>query len=120
LATHTSDTEMLREESVACQGIGIDVEYWDEPEVAARFSFSRPAALQSQQAAELDCHRLTHALLARAVESGARIFDRTSVNEYEAGGNAVRLRTDEVAKSGRTTRSSLPGTRHRIFCQNAS
>jgi hypothetical protein len=45
---------------------------WDEPEVSARFSFTRPAAQVSQQAAELDWHRLTHALLAQAVKNGAR------------------------------------------------
>jgi glycine/D-amino acid oxidase-like deaminating enzyme len=94
LATRSSDAEMLRKECVARQGIGIDVEYWDEPEVAARFSFSRPAALQSSQAAQLDCHRLTHALLARAATSGASIFDRTLVDQYDAGADGVRLRTD--------------------------
>jgi glycine/D-amino acid oxidase-like deaminating enzyme len=94
LATRSSDAEMLRKECVARQGIGIDVEYWDEPEVAARFSFSRPAALQSSQAVQLDCHRLTHALLARAATSGASIFDRTLVDQYDAGADGVRLRTD--------------------------
>ena len=44
------------------------------------FSFSRPAALVSQTAAELDCHRFAHALLARAARNGARIFDQTLVN----------------------------------------
>ena len=73
LATRSSDAEILRKESAARRSIGIDVEYWDESEVASRFSFSRPAALRSSQAAELDCHRLTYALLARAATS-ARAF----------------------------------------------
>jgi glycine/D-amino acid oxidase-like deaminating enzyme len=98
LATRTSDAELLRKECAARRSIGIDVEYWDEPEVAARFSFSRPAALRSRYAAELDCHRLTHALLRRAAESGSRIFDRTQVAQYESGADGVRLRTDRGCK----------------------
>ncbi|HET9523369.1 MAG TPA: FAD-dependent oxidoreductase [Terrimicrobiaceae bacterium] len=94
LATRSSDAEMLRQEGDARRSMGIDVEYWDESEVASRFSFSRPAALRSSQAAELDCHRLTHALLARAATSGACVFDRTLVEQYDAGASSVRLRTD--------------------------
>ncbi|HEY5812349.1 MAG TPA: FAD-dependent oxidoreductase [Terrimicrobiaceae bacterium] len=78
--------------------IGIDVEYWDEARVGSRFSFSRPAALVSQQGAELDCHRLTHDLLADAVQNGARVFDRTVVDKFEAGANGVRLETDRGCK----------------------
>ncbi len=98
LATRSSDAEMLRQEGAARRSMGIDVEYWDESEVASRFSFSRPAALRSSQAAELDCHRLTHALLARAATSGACVFDRTLVEQYDAGANGVRLRTDRGCK----------------------
>ena len=98
LATRSSDAEILRKESAARRSIGIDVEYWDESEVASRFSFSRPAALRSSQAAELDCHRLTHALLARAATSGASIFDRTLVEQYDAEAGSVCLRTDRGCK----------------------
>ena len=101
LATRSSDAEILRKESAARRSIGIDVEYWDESKVAARFSFSRPAALRSSQAAELDCHRLTHALLARAATSGASIFDRTLVEQYDAEAGGVCLRTDRGCKRSR-------------------
>src|SRR5207342_2004229 len=62
--------------------------------VGAHFSFSRPAALMSQQAAELDCYSFTHALLARSVENGARIFDQTRVEDYNATAEGVQLKTD--------------------------
>jgi glycine/D-amino acid oxidase-like deaminating enzyme len=94
LASSDSDASKLREEHRARKAAGIEVDYWDEGEVSARFSFSRPAALVSPQAAELDCHRLNHALLAQAVKSGARVFDRTSVTDYDAGAERLRLRTD--------------------------
>jgi glycine/D-amino acid oxidase-like deaminating enzyme len=98
LASHASDAPILQEECVARKAAGIEIEYWDKAEVTARFSFSRPAALVSQQAAELDCHRLTHTLLARAVKNGARIFDRTLVDKYDARPNGVRLQTDRGCK----------------------
>jgi glycine/D-amino acid oxidase-like deaminating enzyme len=93
LASQPEDAATLREECVARQSAGISVEYLDATEVTSRFSFSRPAALVSEQAAELDCHRLAHALLARAVANGARVFDRTEVERYESDESGVRLRT---------------------------
>ena len=78
LASRRSDAALLREECHARQAIGIEVEYWGKEVLQARFSFSRPAALVSDRAAELDSHRLAHALLALAASKGARIFDRRS------------------------------------------
>ena len=94
LAVKDSEAVILREECAARQAAGIAVEYLDAAEVAARFSFSRPAALVSAQAAQLDGHRLTHALLASAAAQGARIFDRTRVEEVEPEEHGVRLKTD--------------------------
>jgi glycine/D-amino acid oxidase-like deaminating enzyme len=98
LARGVSDAALLREECTARQAIGIDVDYWDEARVGARFSFSRPGALVSQQGAELDCHRLAHALLRQAVRFGARIYDRTLVEKYEPSVDAVRLQTNRGGK----------------------
>jgi glycine/D-amino acid oxidase-like deaminating enzyme len=89
---------LLREEGAARQAAGIDVEYWDEARIGTRFSFSRAGALVSQQGAEVDGHRLAHALLGHAARMGARIFDRTVVEKYEAGADAVRLQTDRGCK----------------------
>jgi glycine/D-amino acid oxidase-like deaminating enzyme len=98
LASRHSDAPLLREECAARRAAGIDVEYWDEARVGARFSFSRAGALVSQQGAELDCHRLAYALLGHAAQIGARIFDRTVVEKYEAGADAVRLQTNRGCK----------------------
>ncbi len=98
LASRPSDAPLLREECAARQAAGIDVEYWDEARVGARFSFSRAGALVSQQGAEIDCHRLAHALLGHAAGIGARIFDRTVVEKYEAGADDVRLQTNRGCK----------------------
>ena len=98
LASHRSEAPLLREEWSARRAAGIEVEYWDDTEVSSQFSFSRPAALVSQQAAELDSHRLAHALLALAARRGTRIFDRTQVEKYHTDRNGVRLQTDRGCK----------------------
>ncbi len=98
LASRPSEAPLLREECAARRAAGIDVEYWDEARIGARFSFSRAGALVSQQGAELDCHRFAHALLGHAAGIGARIFDRTVVEKYEAGTDAVRLQTNRGCK----------------------
>ena len=94
LASRRSEVDPLREECRARRAAGIEVEYWDEDVVRRQFSFSRPAALVSDRGAELDSHRLAHALLALAAERGARIFDRTVVKKYHTDTEAVRLETD--------------------------
>jgi len=94
LASRSSDAKVLHEEHLARRNIGIETDYWNEADVAVRFSFKRPAALVSEQAGELDCYRFTHALLGRAMKQGARIFDRTVVTKYDADSGGVRLGTD--------------------------
>jgi glycine/D-amino acid oxidase-like deaminating enzyme len=118
LASRTADAPILREECAARKAAGIQIEYWDEAEVSARFSFSRPAALASQQAAELDCHRLTHALLARALKNGARIYDRTLVEKYDARPNGVRLETDRGCNICASHAVLPPAMRPRNFCRS--
>lgn len=94
LASKDSDADWLKEESRARRAMGLHVEYWEEETIRERFSFSRKAALFSTQAAELDPHKLTHALLAQAATHGARIYDQTAVVDYEPGSRNVRLTTN--------------------------
>lgn len=93
-ATKSSEVALLRREGDARRAAGIVVDFLEEEEISARFSFSRPAALISSQAAQLDAHRLTHTLLHDSVNRGARIFDRTKVSEFVPGKREVRLKTD--------------------------
>lgn len=94
LGTKRSDAKIMQKEGEARRAMGIEVAYWNKEEVAAHFSFSRPAALVSQQAGEIDCHRFAHKLLGRAARNGARIFDRTLVKKFDAGKEEVRLTTE--------------------------
>ena len=94
LASRRGDVKFLEQEGAARRAAGIEVEFIDRAEVARRFSFEREGALVSKQAAQLDCYKFTHALLARAVKQGARIFDRTTVEKHEPEETGVRLTTD--------------------------
>lgn len=106
LGTRRSDIKSLKKEGDARRAMGVSVEYWAEDDVSAHFPFTRPAALVSAQAGQLDCHRFTHELLARASRLGARIHDRTEVKSVEQEKVGVRLTT----RDGHTIRA-----KHAVF-----
>lgn len=106
LASRARDAKHLREECAARQKAGIDCTYLDEPEVGAMFSFRRPAALLSPDAAEVDAFRLTHRLMARAAARGVRVFDRTAVTTQ---------RSDESGVTFETTSGFKVRARHAVF-----
>ncbi len=96
LASSRRDARKLPAECRLRLAAGLDVELWGEKEIAARFSFSSPAALRSTQAAQVDPYRLTHALLARAVENGARVFDRMAEAEITSAESSVVVKCGDV------------------------
>ncbi|MEO6053318.1 MAG: FAD-dependent oxidoreductase, partial [Chthoniobacterales bacterium] len=95
LASKASHAPLLLEEWKARKEAGISVKYLEKQDIEKRFSFSREAALLSDQAAQMDCYRFTHGLLQRAVAHGARIFDRTHVVKQDTNSKPVRLTTDK-------------------------
>lgn len=102
LASQAADVEALQAEFFARRQAGIDVELLSETEIASMFPFSRPAALLSHQAAEVDAFQLTHRLLHRCKSGGARIFDRTAVLHQESKGDEVILTTPRGKVQART------------------
>jgi len=92
-ASRKRDAIVLGQEAEARKRAGIPVDYWSADDIASRFPFSRAAALHSEQAAQLDPYRLTHGLLARVVERGGSVHDRTEVTKVETRGHGVRLGT---------------------------
>jgi len=106
LASGDADVDKLRRECEARRSIGIDVEFLSEASVRERFPFSRPAALWSAKAMEVDPYRLTHRLIARAVGRGLEVFAGTEATTYESHGDGVTLRTAD----GPTVRA-----RHVVF-----
>jgi glycine/D-amino acid oxidase-like deaminating enzyme len=98
LASRRSDRGVFERERLARRSAGIDVELLDERDIRDRFSFARSAALLSPVAGEVDAFRLTHKLLATAVEAGLEVYDRCRVIEYVSQKNGVELRTAQGAR----------------------
>jgi glycine/D-amino acid oxidase-like deaminating enzyme len=97
LASREKDVRGLQAEYAARREAGIEVEYLSQTDVEARFSFSRPAALFSKVAAEVDVYQLTHRLLHRSQQRGVRIFDRTVMKSCELDAAGVRVTTGNGA-----------------------
>lgn len=74
----------------------INVEIWNKNDISGKFPFSAPAALFSpNDAAQTDAYRLTHALFQDSLQSGAKIFDKTEIENIEFHSRGVRLKTKE-------------------------
>lgn len=93
-ASSQSDVAQLRAEHYQRQAHGFDVRLLGPGELSSRFGIEAPLAILSALAARMDPYRFTSKLLAKCVSSGARVFDRTSVEELvpNVGGVRVRLR----------------------------
>lgn len=98
LASRKRDVRGLHAEYLARRSAGIELDFLSQADVEARFSFSRPAALLSKVAAEIDVYQFTHRLLQRTRELGGRIFDRTAMASYEAGSASVTVTCATGAK----------------------
>lgn len=85
-ASHRRDARMLREEFTARREAGFKLQMLDAGEVKRQFGITAPAALYSEDGAEVDPYRLAQHLLWRARGQGARIHDRTQVTELHQNG----------------------------------
>jgi glycine/D-amino acid oxidase-like deaminating enzyme len=92
-ANRKRDRKLLRAEHAMRQSLGLRVDWLDEADIAERFAFTRPAALLTYDAAQVDPYALTHALLGDAVERGARVHDRTNVSKVQRRDDGVVVQT---------------------------
>lgn len=73
---------------------GFDVDWWSRAQLARKCTLPYAAALISRDAAQIDAHRFTHALLRAAAAHGARIHDRTRVTRRTSNRRGITLHTD--------------------------
>ena len=119
LASRKRDATLLREEWAARKKAGIAVEYLDERTLSSMFSFQRPAALLSLDAAEVDPYLLTHQLLAEGSKRGLRVFERTEVVKHETEQTGTKSETDRGFKVAARPWSSRQGMSRWSFCHGA-
>jgi glycine/D-amino acid oxidase-like deaminating enzyme len=93
LASRERDAAILRQEGDARRQAGIEVHDWTRADVMERFGFTRPGALHSVQAAEVDAYRLAHGMLREVQRRGGKVFDRTKVTSIDIDSSGAILRT---------------------------
>jgi glycine/D-amino acid oxidase-like deaminating enzyme len=98
LASIPSHVPGLRLEFEARKSAGLRVSWWDRKRIEKESSLRHRAAILSQDGAQIDAYRMTHALLAAASNLGARVFDRTQVTQTRFGPRGLDLRTDRGAR----------------------
>lgn len=94
LASRKQDVASLEKEYAIRRKHGIRLDWLSADDIQARFSFSRPAALLSYDAAQMDAYRFTHALFQKAQRNGLAIFDRTEATKFTQQKNGVQIITD--------------------------
>jgi glycine/D-amino acid oxidase-like deaminating enzyme len=95
LAGRKRHRKSLHKEWEMRRAIGFEVDWLEESDITERFSFRRPAALLSHDAAQVDAYAFTHALLRDACRRGLRVYDRTEVTDIAPTADGVTLKTAE-------------------------
>ncbi len=91
LASDRSYLPELREEFSARGAAGFAVEWWDRARLRRESTLPQPAAILSQDAAQLDAYRFTYGLLTASRQSGAAVHDRSPVLRTRFGSRGVEL-----------------------------
>lgn len=94
-ASKRRDKSALREEFDLRVKHGFDAQWLDTKDIQARFGFKAHGAILTRLAAVVDPYRLTSKLLARLVERGGKVFDRTLIDTMQPAEDGVSLRTPE-------------------------
>ncbi|MEO3946081.1 FAD-dependent oxidoreductase [Gorillibacterium sp. CAU 1737] len=94
-ASCQEDVAALQEEYETLARHGFPVSYLSGDELAARYSFRKPAAMLSQGDAELNPYRFVHSLADSLSKRGVSIHDQTSIRHHKADNSCIRLYTDQ-------------------------
>ena len=98
LASREDDVEELRAEYQTRRKYGFTQDWLDREEIASRYSFQRPAALLTPEAAVINPFRFTRALLHATMEADARVYGNTAVTNVEHQKHGVVLHTQSGSR----------------------
>jgi glycine/D-amino acid oxidase-like deaminating enzyme len=90
LASTRDAARMLEREYALRRKHGIGVALLDSAAIHRKWGIEAPNALYSH-GGEIDCYRFAHRLLAAARERGARIYDRTAVDDLRVEGTEMMV-----------------------------
>lgn len=98
-ASRKKDVPDLEKEYKVRRKHGLNVELWSARDIAGKFPFAAHSALFSpKDGGQVDAYRLTHALLQDAINSGAKVYDKTEIKNIEHLPRSVHLETNEGFK----------------------
>lgn len=98
LASRPWHASRLRAEGELRQRHGFELEVLDRGALRERYGLGAPAALLTAVAGHVDPYRLAIGLFVELDRRGARIFDRTEMQSFEATADGVTLRTTHGAQ----------------------
>ena len=78
-AAHKKDISFLRDEFTIRKESGFDIEYLSAAALKKEVGFNAPAALLSNDGAQVDAYLFSHRLLQHATKHGLLVFDRTKI-----------------------------------------
>jgi len=85
-ASSKEDVAMLAEEYETLLRHGFQAAFWNEADVASRYSFRKPAALYTPNNAQVNPYKLVHALVKSSYDKGMRVYENTEVKEFRHDG----------------------------------
>ena len=123
LAGNALDADGLEKEEAARVAAGLPTRLFTRKMLKERYGISRQAALLGYGNLAIDPRKTAHALLANAVENGARVFAPIAAADVEPQARAVKVTTDTghridakhvVFASGYEFPKSVPTRGHKI------
>lgn len=95
LASEKSDRSVLKREFAVRERYGFPVEFLDSKELNKRFSLTRPAALLTADAGQIDAYLTVHALVQNACRKGLKVFTGTRIEKHKMEGDRTVLFTGD-------------------------
>jgi glycine/D-amino acid oxidase-like deaminating enzyme len=97
-ASYKSHVADLQKEFRMRKKYGIGVQWLEEDDIKDKFGFSKDAGILSKDGAQADAYRLTHRLLEKCLDKGARLFNHTEVMDIRHHRKGVELITKNRKK----------------------
>ncbi len=94
LASLKKDVKKLEEEFILRKGAGINLRFLEKDQLNREYNIEAPAALISEDGAQMDAYRFTQELLNREAIKGVKIYDKTEAIKITYEKKGVKIITD--------------------------
>jgi glycine/D-amino acid oxidase-like deaminating enzyme len=97
-ASYRKDKKNLEKEFSLRRKNGFVLHWLDEKDILDKYGFARPGGILSDNGAEVDAYQLTHALLAKCISKGLRVYDHTEITKIHHHKKGIELLTSDDKK----------------------